>query len=480
MQISRPLVPILTTFLALTASALADPAPDNRETWSRPEADAPVTAADQARGWEEPPGVDGEDVVLFLPRVLLSVPRIATEVVFWPLRQAAVLNDRYAVAEHVVDVLYNDERTAAIVPTASYQSGFGPSFGASAFHKDLLGHEEKLKLKAAFGGLYQQAYQLSFQGDRVAGSRFWVESRARYEVNPGLLFRGLGDPPGADPPEGGALYDPSEADAVTRFRQDRFLGLLRWGYVLGQPGGLVKTGLTGIFNHRTFGKKQGDFGGDPSIEGVYDTAAIPGFDHGVDVLELNLNLIADFRDRPGRTSSGIYFELFGGGAPKLDEHVFWHYGAEMTGFVNLYRHTRILVLRAAVEATHGDLDDIPFTELPRLGGPHRLRGYRLDRFRDKVAAMGTVEYHYPIHERVAGELFVDAGQVGRTYHAVVGDVFEGETDAFEHWKTGYGAGFVVGDAESVVFRLDLSMGEGFQVFFSTDLIQAFNDRSRQL
>jgi hypothetical protein len=54
---------------------------------------------------------------------------------------------------------------------------------------------------------------------------------------------------------------------------------------------------------------------------------------------------------------------------------------------------------------------IPFTDLPRLGGPLLLRGFAPNRFRDRVALAGTLEYRYPIWRLMSGFLFVDVGRV---------------------------------------------------------------------
>jgi outer membrane protein assembly factor BamA len=54
---------------------------------------------------------------------------------------------------------------------------------------------------------------------------------------------------------------------------------------------------------------------------------------------------------------------------------------------------------------------VPFTDLPRLGGPHQLRGYTRDRFRDRLAVLGAAEYRYPIWNELVGFLFADAGRV---------------------------------------------------------------------
>lgn len=431
---------------------------------TKPAKPAPVLA-DQARNYEKPPGTEPEDVALAVPRVILAVPRYTLKLVFYPIREGIEFLDRHAVVEEVEDVLYNDERTAAILPTFSIDSYFGPTFGVKAFHRDLGGHDEYGSAEARFGGLYKLATQLHFRADHFGGSRLWLESVARFESEPGLLFQGIGHSD-ASPAAGGLA--PRDASIATRYSEQRWLNLARAGYSFGRPGSLLQLGATAIYNVRDFGAKQR--GSEPSIEQVYDTSQLVGFDERVPTLETDLNIIADFRDVKGATSSGAYIELFGGRVPHLGQYGFWHHGAEVTGYIDLYKQTRVLVLRAFVEGVEGKDAEIPFAELPRLGGPTRLRGYRLDQFRDEKAAVGTVEYHYPIHQYVAGSLYVDAGRVEKSY----ADFFD------SRWKVGGGGGFIVRSRDSQLFTLDTAYGDGVRFYLTTDPLRAFSKKDTEL
>lgn len=459
-----------------TASAQQDPAltPASGTSLTTRDPAAPVPKPQDARGLVEKPGIEGVDVILFLPRVVAAVPRLILQVGFWPIQAGLRATDRHHVIEHTKDLLYNDARTAAVVPAASYRSDFGFSYGANAFHEDVLGHDEKLALKVRFGGLYSQVYQLSFEADQIGGSRWWSDSRVRFEQNPNLRFYGIGRP--AEVIQIGALQSPYGSDTETRFSQQRFLGLLKGGIAFGHPGAMIKVGAAGIFNQRSFGENKGD-GGNLSIEEIYQTDLIAGFNHGFTTFEALGVLTIDFRDHPGRPSTGVFLDTFAGGVPGGD-YPYFHYGAELTGFIDLYRGSRTLILRAAVEGVNPD-DQAPFTELPRLGGPHRLRGYRLDTFRDRVAALGTVEYHYPVHELVNGTLFADVGQVGRDFTQTFDDL--------STWNAGFGGGLGIGDADDMALRVEVAWRapgmagiDGWEIFFSTDPLQAFVDRSKQL
>ena len=123
------------------------------------------------------------------------------------------------------------------------------------------------------------------------------------------------------------------------------------------------------------------------------------------------------------------------------------------------------------ESVLGHQAEIPFNELPRLGGPRRLRGYNLDRFRDKHSAVATVEYRWPVHEFVQAVGFFDAGSVGVDYPSL----FEPRGLRF-----GGGGGFILGDRETSLFALEVAYGDGVQLLLTSDPLVAFEDRSEQL
>lgn len=444
-----------------------DPAATPKSAESANAEREPSVTAEQARNYEREPGTEPEDVALFVPRLVLAVPRYALKLVFYPIRQGIEFLDRHAIVEKVTDILYNDARTAAILPTVSVDSSFGPSFGLKAFHEDLAGHDEYASMEARFGGMYKLASQLHFRADRFGGTRLWLESVARFESEPGLLFQGIGTNPSGGQPASG-LADPREVAIKTRYSEQRWLSLLRAGYSLGRPGSLLQVGGSLIYNVRDFGLRKRGSG--QSIEQVYDTTRLVGFDDRVATLETDANLVVDLRDVAGATASGAYFELFAGRVPRLNDYSFWHHGAELTAYFNLYKRTRVLVLRAFVEGVEGKDSEIPFSDLPRLGGPTRLRGYMLDRFRDEKAAVGTLEYHYPIHQYVAGALYLDVGRVEKSYSAF----FDGG------WRAGGGGGFIVRSRDHQLFTFDIAYGDAIHFYVTTDPLRAFSKRDTEL
>jgi hypothetical protein len=440
----------------------------------------PGVPSDQATVWDEPPGIESEDVGLFVPRAILTIPRVALLVVFWPIRHGLRFTERHALIEHaeyVIDI--DDEGTpepsasalgaAGVKPTIVFMSSQGLSVGARAFHDDVGGYGEQASIEARFFGRYEQAYQARFDSDQLLGSRSWLQLVSSYDIQPRLLFAGLGD----DSPElsDGVDLAPRDAAVQTRFRQRRMLLSGGLGYTVGAPGGMVKLGGTVALANREYGPTEAD---DRSIEEVYDTSLLPGFerDRAAKTVELGGTIVVDTRDLPGATASGMAVQLFAGGVPRFDRYTYARFGGELTGYIDLYRKTRILMLRVAHEAvTFADEADIPFSDYPRLGGPTRLRGYALDRFRDRLTAVATVEYHYPIHESIAGSVFLDAGRPAETYRGLL---------ELDRWRLGGGGGFIVRSRSSVLFTLDVAYGDSLAVYFTTDPLRAFDLGNQEL
>jgi hypothetical protein len=426
----------------------------------------------RARKVVGPSGPEPEDIYLLVPRTVLLLPRLTLDAVFFPVRGLAVLVDEYHLVEHVQDVLYNDARTAAIVPTLGYQNEYGFTAGLKAFHDDVLGNGEEASISAQYGGLYQQAYKLKFEGDEVAHSPLWLQAALRYEFKPGVLFWGIGNRSLSE--AGPEPVDPRAAAIETRYRENRSMASLLVGETIRQDDQSVQLGMMGIYNRRRFGPSTRNFN-EPSLEEAYDTSQLVGYDEGVDVLELGPVVIFDSRDQRVLSSRGNYLNSFASyGIPFGQDQGFWHYGVTAATFINLYKRSRVLSLRTVLEAVHGDDAELPFTDLMRLGGADRLRGYGSDRFRENLSFVATAEYRYPIHDLVAGEAFVDAGRVGPRYR----DVFALSNE--NPLRVGAGLGLVVHNQEDVLFKAEAAYGDDLTLFFATSPLEVFSERHKRL
>jgi len=445
------------------------PAPDAWRTRARvhptDDGEGPVSAPKDARGDAEPRGLEPEDVALAVPRTILAVPAFLIRVAYLPIKGGLYLLGRYHVIDHVIDFLHNDERTAGVIPLVTFLGDQGVTVGFSAFHRGLGKHGEAIALSAKFGGQYVQSYGLGFTAPRVAGTPFNVEVATRYDVEPHPRFFGFGGGDLADPPA--SPSDPRAVNTESTFYQRRGLVRARAGaWVVDE----LNLGAEGVLKSRSFGEKPGDES-IPSIEEAYDTRDLVGYDQGYALVEALLDLRFDSRQPAGATASGVYLHAFGGGVPPQNGLGYVHYGGEITGFIDIYKGDRVIALRAVHESVWGSDDAIPFTEMPRLGGASRLRGFQSDRFRDKNTAVLTASYHYPIHEYVAGSLFLDLGSVGKTYEDLVTP---------RNFRVGGGGGLLFRSRDSKLFTFQLAYGDSLQFVFTSDPLVTFDTHTETL
>ena len=86
-------------------------------------------------------------------------------------------------------------------------------------------------------------------------------------------------------------------------------------------------------------------------------------------------------------------------------------------------HVQVWALRARYGVGHGDISE--FNQY-RIGGQDSLRGYREDQFRGDRMTSGTLEYRFPLFNKVQGALFTDWGAAWMTgfkpedFHGSVG------------------------------------------------------------
>jgi hypothetical protein len=294
-------------------ASAAEPAPPEPRPGDEPyDLAAGVTAApDAARVLTEDEPIEGVDVLLFVPRAILFVPRLVLTALFFGIDETIAALERAHVLAWIDRILYwNDDETFGWLPTIAFDLTQGPTAGLNVFHHDLLGYDESLRISARFGGRYFMAYGLEFDAERFAGTRLWVTSSARYERSPALAFSGFGMEGQDTMP---AMPASPRAAAVESFYDvEQIWGRLGLGYTYGHRGSLVQIGGAAVFRHSAYGPTDRD---EASIETVYDTSQLPGFDAGATTLELRGLFRVDTREFRGLDASGFVLEAFGGAAP---------------------------------------------------------------------------------------------------------------------------------------------------------------------
>jgi hypothetical protein len=355
---------------------------------------APLPGAESGRADPIDPG---DSIGRRIGRGFLLVPRSVFNVVFSPFRGAIWALERYQLKERSKEIFFNDEGTVGLYPTARIESGFGFNLGVRFVDRDLAGRGEKLSLNAGTGGRYRQVYMASLGTGERLGKRVFLQLDGEYEQRPKDRFYGVGN--GDDAP-------------LARYRQR-----------IARVAGVLDVRTVGPLRARVSAAvKDVDFDrsdtGEP-IDELYPPEQLIGFE-GVQHVYGELDVRWDTR-RPASPwqpeilhAAGSLLAAFAGRVRALDGGAdFWRVGADLQHFIAVGEGPRVLSGRFHIEAVDEASDEVPFSELPRLGGKTYLRGYPADRFRDRVATVASVEYQWDLTRILSASLFVDAGRVSR-------------------------------------------------------------------
>jgi hypothetical protein len=415
-------------------------APEEPPPPPQPEAPPPVTVV-AAPGQESGQVVAEEyepSVARTVARGALYVPKTIVVVVTAPFRGSVWLYDRYALRDLYYRTFYNDDRTFGIIPIVVFATGFGIMGGARLISTDTFGGNEQLTIEGAYGGNYQERASI------------WLDSGARFD--PVLLtiggnfdrfarlrFAGIGNADLSPMPETliDPLTDPTAVKSYYRYQELRAAASADWRALddLHLIGRGAITDLT--FDPSTH---------DPAIDTVYNPADLVGFMDGVEHLYGELELrwdrrgIAVPRWETTPYTTGWLASAFVGGIHALDDTSdFARYGFDLQAFLHLALGPRMLGFRLRGEGVTGDVDEVPFSELPYLGGDI-LRGYDFARFRDRVAVVGTAQYTWDLSRYTNAFLFTD---VGRVYHSL-------DDLTFDDLRLGYGGGIELHSTSELV------------------------------
>jgi Omp85 superfamily domain len=431
-------------------------------------------AADPVPGFEigrDDPD-DRDSTWRIIGRGALFVPRLAVDAVLSPFRGAIWLQDHYHVTDWYDRIFYNDAKTIGLYPTVSVDTTLGVTVGAKFIDKDLFGDKESLGLQATVGSLYRQIYALSFDTGHRLGDRFHLQLDVGYERRPHDAFFGIGNGDLVAAAPAPMPIDPRvDSTAVeTYYRQQRervsLIGDLRTWHKL-------HLRASGAISDVQFGSPDQ---GTP-VTTVYAPAGLVGFD-GVQYGYGELELRWDNRHNTTSwephsvVSGGSLASVYAGRQQRLDDGAsFWRYGVELEKFLKLAEGPRVLIAHFHGEGVTGSRDQVPFTELPSLGGPTYLRGYALDQFRDRIAAYGSLAYEWDLSQWFSARLFTD---VGRVYPAL-------DEVSLHQLRLGYGISVEAHDPDSFVLEgsIGSSIDGGLFLNLSFNPVYDLHDRVRR-
>ena len=427
-------------------------------------APAPADAAHLAAAAEKP------SALLWVPRILFMPVRGAFHLINIPVRSSLQFYEKYNVGERVQRFFFNDERTIGLYPTALFATGFGLNIGARFIHRDVLGRRIRLKMQAGFGGRFRQIYGVSLNLNSVLPKSWELGIQSTYQRRHADRFFGFGSNDISMGPVMAA--DPYETTADTRFRQE-----LVTTWVSAKYSPRSRFSVAAIFGHtlRRFSDTR-VFGVEQSIASVFDTTLISGFDQGIH--HLTGDFSAQYDSRRGHSqwepdaipSRGVLLSAFGSlnqGVGRSD-YTFARLGGQAQGFVYVAPGPRVLAVRFTTESAVAVDGSVPFAAIPRLGGRRLLRGYEQDRFRDKIAAVGVVEYSFDAGRALRIALF---GDFGRTFPEVA-------ELSLDDLRIGYGAEIQMVAGEQFRGRISMSSSIDGGLFFVFATASAFDTDER--
>ncbi len=169
-----------------------------------------------------------------------------------------------------------------------------------------------------------------------------------------------------------------------------------------------------------------------------------------EILTFGNQFAFDFRQGEMRTVSGTQLIAGADMATSLKNSTsYFRYHLEAHQFIPVpfLPETRRFGIRGKLiksELLSGD--EIPFFDLPNLGGSADLRGFRSNRFRGKGSLIFSAEYRYPMWDVLDVTLFMDQGQVFNNFSDIGMDNFE----------SSYGFGVHILTAKGLAFRAEMA------------------------
>jgi outer membrane protein assembly factor BamA len=410
---------------------------------------------------------DGDSTARVVGRSVLLVPRAAFELAVSPVRAGLWTYERYQIGDLWRATFFTKSMNVGVYPVLLYDTGYGFNYGARFVAHDVLGEAENFTLRAATGS----SYSISLRGALNSGLRFdplQIELGAEYEERKKDRFYGIGNADTISTPT--MPLDPIDNATETRYGQDHVRATLVFDYRFAQ---YLHGRASGSIMHAEFGEPSK---GQPT-DRIYMVEQLTGWPE-TNSGYAELELAYDSRRNASRwevsplASKGWRAAVYGGYNIVEQGDDFWRVGGEAQYLLRLTEGPRVLAARVYAETVSGDVEDIAFDLLPKLGGPNTLRGYNTDRFRDKAAALGSLEYRWDVYKFVLAHIFVDAGRVARSFGDLTDD---GDL------RVGYGIGIQAFSERNFLFRISIasSVDGGAFLNFSFDPTFYMNTRVKR-
>lgn len=379
--------------------------------------------------------------LLYIPGYLVYAPlKVVFEIQKFLIQQA--FETRLTEGNFIVkvaDIFVTDDGRRGILPTYSSSTGGGLKF----YQKGLISPNSKLSLSATVGLRERHQYRLKFKN--IEFSRLVISQLlVKYHFQSDESFYGIGP-------------QTRESDR-TNFANEFVTAEFNVGIRLSKRS---QIGVMAGFDRNDISRGRNKRY--PSTTEVASFDSLPGMETAVKMGKFELSIQYDSRNHPGNPTSGFQASLRGAIFQQLadDQYGFSRLSADVSRYFNLF-YNRALKLRLAGEfADPFNNRSIPFYYLSELGRSETVRGFNRGRFRDNDMVLGSVEYIYPIWQKINAHLFFDSG-------TVASDMFK-DFDS-SNLKNGYGIGFSMWNYEEVLSDFTIAhSNEGFRFYLELNI-----------
>lgn len=333
------------------------------------------------------------------------------------------------------------------IPIVGYSSTAGFKFGIGLRKLANIAPTDFLKAKWYYSTHHYQSYLLESRFEDLFTGWLGLELQFSYRKRPRERFYGIGMGSRKDQLANYTLEDTQFRMEIPIHTPERFYFSLLSGY-------------------RAANLSDGK---DPDLPGSLDSiSSQPEYEIADGRLDntryafFGASLEWDGRDNRGQPSRGLH--AYGSlvryaGVARSDGRDFSRFTVDVRHYLNLW-HKRILAARFYLQDMDAQDESrlaTPIYFASTLGGQETLRGYANHRFVDNDLAMVTLEYRYPIYDRVDAFLFLDQGRV---YADLMEERF------LEDWKYSAGFGLRLWNPRTLIGTVEIARSdESTQIYF---------------
>lgn len=349
------------------------------------------------------PPIDAGDIVRWGPKALLFPAWVVVEYglripIVWTVTR---IEESHAV-DRVADFFSWDDGRGYVIPFASIDFGLRTTFGFLFNWEEVVPRND---VSASFMAGLNDYWSGSFKLDQkfFRDENAWIRWKATYNRKPDNVYFSVSDPEArCDSEDSGCRYRTAVAEAS--------LGLVGWEEFLNQVT------FETTFRHVRFSNENTDT---PPLTDE-EAADLAGFTSGYQIIEPRLTFALDTRHEDLNFSRGTGVRFEGQTAFAIDvnypDYRWYRAGGELIGFWDL-GFGQVLgssiyyegLVNVGNPSEAGDRPEVPFYELPYMGGSDQMRGFLPRRLIGHNAIAYKFEYTYPISWGVDATIFASIG-----------------------------------------------------------------------